>query len=243
MIDISFIVPAYNEEALLPSTLEHIRSAAALARQRSEVIVVDDASVDATAAVAARHGARIVSVNRRQIAAVRNAGARHALGKWLIFVDADTQVTSSVVTAAIATLKSGAAGGGCRVRFDGPLPFYARLLIAAVGPVYRGLGLAAGCFIFCSRQAFEAVGGFDETVFAAEEVILSRVLRKQGHFVVLREYVVTSGRKLRMHSGRQVLGTLLRLALGGRSALRNREGKDIWYGERLREKGSGKPAS
>ncbi len=238
MIDLAFIVPAHNEESLLGSTLEHIRRAVEVVSERSEIIVVDDASTDATAGVAASNGARVVTVQCRQIASVRNAGARNTQAKWLIFVDADTRVTVAAVIAAVAALRSGAAGGGCKVQFDGPLPLYARLLIAAVGPVYRGLGLAAGCFIFSSRAAFEAVGGFDEAVFVAEEAILSRALHKQGRFVILREHVVTSGRKVRTHSGRQLFGTLLRLALGGRSALQKREGLDIWYGERRSDSSS-----
>jgi len=99
-------------------------------------------------------------------------------------------------------------------------------------PVYRALGLAAGCFLFCTRQAFDAVGGFDERLFAAEEAVLSRALRRQGRFVLLRAAVVTSGRKLRAHSGREILGTLLRLAFTGPRAFRQRDGLELWYGQR-----------
>jgi hypothetical protein len=56
--------------------------------------------------------------------------------------------------------------------------------------------------------------------------------------VILREHVVTSGRKLRAHSAREVLGGLLRLALGGRRAMESREGLEIWYGERRKDPGS-----
>jgi glycosyltransferase involved in cell wall biosynthesis len=236
MIELSFIVPAHNEAILIGDTLQHISDAAESLKIRFEVIVVDDDSTDVTATVAAKHGAKIIAVRCRQISAVRNAGVRTAQGKWLMFVDADTRVTIPVVTAAVAALRAGAAGGGCNVRFDGPLPLYARLLIGTVGPIYRALGLAAGCFVFCSRQAFQAVGGFDETVYAAEEVILSRALRKRGRFVILREYVVTSGRKLRTYSAREILAGLLAVAIGGRVGLQRREGKEIWYGERRNDK-------
>ena len=66
---ISFIVPAYNEELELPSTIAAIRAAAESAHQEYEIIVVDDASTDATTKVAAEANAQIVSINRRQIAA------------------------------------------------------------------------------------------------------------------------------------------------------------------------------
>jgi glycosyltransferase involved in cell wall biosynthesis len=232
MPSLSFIIPAYNEAQLLGGTLSAIQHAARALRLTFEVIVVDDASLDRTPEVARAHGARVVAVNFRQIAATRNAGAREACGEWLVFVDADTIISEAVLRDAIAALTAGAVGGGCLVRFDGRVPHYGRILIALVLPLYRALGLAAGCFLFCTRQAFEAVGGFDEELFAAEEAVLSRALSRQGRFVLLRAAVMTSGRKLRAHSGREVLGTLLRLALTGPKAFRRRDGLELWYGRR-----------
>ncbi|MDQ6655620.1 MAG: glycosyltransferase, partial [Verrucomicrobiota bacterium] len=87
---LSFIVPAYNEARELPSALAALRAAAEGAGAPYEVIVVDDDSNDATAEIARRAGARVAHVHLRQIAAVRNAGARLAQGDTLFFVDADT---------------------------------------------------------------------------------------------------------------------------------------------------------
>src|SRR5688572_21460895 len=94
---ISFIIPAYNEELLLGRTLRALDDAARGLGEPFEIIVVDDASTDRTADVAREHGARVVSVNRRQIAATRNAGAREASGELLFFIDADTVVTAAAV--------------------------------------------------------------------------------------------------------------------------------------------------
>ncbi len=152
-------------------------------------------------------------------------------------MDADTLVSRELVDAALCALQAGVVGGGCDVRFEGRLPLYARILIGALVPVYRGLKLAAGCFVFCTREAFERVGGFDETLFAAEEVLLSRALRQQGRFVILAQHALTSGRKLRTHSGREVLGSLLRLAWGGRRSMGRRKGLEIWYGARREDRG------
>jgi glycosyltransferase involved in cell wall biosynthesis len=232
MPSVSFIIPAYNEAQLLGRTLTAIERAARALQLTFEMIVVDDASVDHTPELARAHGARVVPVNHRQIAATRNAGAREASGEWLVFVDADTIISEAVLRDAIAALRAGAVGGGCVVRFDGRVPRYGRALIALVLPIYLALGLAAGCFLFCTRQAFDAVGGFDEQLFAAEEAVLSRALGRLGRFVLLRASVVTSARKLRAHSAREVLGTLLRLAVTGPKALRQREGLGLWYGHR-----------
>ena len=235
---ITFVIPAHNEEHLLGRTLSAIFEAVQGMREAFEVVVADDASTDGTAAVAGAHGARSVKVERRQIAAARNAGAREATGDLLIFVDADTVVTPEAVRRAVAAMRAGAVGGGCAFRFDGLVPLYGRVMAAVVVPLYRLLGLASGCFLFCTRAAFDAVGGFDETLFGAEEAAMSRALRRQGRFVVLREHVVTSGRKLRAYSAREVLGLLARLALAGPHSLRRREGLDLWYGPRREDPGA-----
>jgi len=229
---VSFVIPAYNEEAFLGRTLAALNDAAGAAGEPFEVVVVDDASTDRTAVVAREFGARVVSVNRRQIAATRNAGVREALGEMLVFVDADTAVTAGAVRGAIGAMRAGAVGGGCRFRFDGRLPLYGRVMEAVASPLYRALGLASGCFLFCTREAFRSVGGFDEGLFGAEEAAMSRALRRRGRFVILRESVTTSGRKLRAHSAGEVLGLLARLALSGSRSLRRREGLELWYGER-----------
>jgi hypothetical protein len=150
----------------------------------------------------------------------------------LLFVDADTTVNPAAVRAAIRAMRKGAVGGGCAFRFDGPLPLYGRIMAVLAVPLYRALRLASGCFLFCTRPAFHAVGGFDEGLFGAEEAVMSRRLAQQGPFVVLREVVTTSGRKLRAYSAREVLGVLARLACGGPRAVRQRQGLEIWYGER-----------
>src|SRR5450759_1873023 len=99
---ISIIVPAYNEEALLAGTLRALRVSADAVGAPYEIIVVDDGSTDRTAEIARGHGARVVGVNVRQIGAARNAGAKVAVGDLLVFVDADTLVTSEVLQGAIA---------------------------------------------------------------------------------------------------------------------------------------------
>jgi glycosyltransferase involved in cell wall biosynthesis len=197
-----------------------------------ELIVADDASTDRTAAVAESHGARVVRVAHRQIAATRNSGARAAKGELFIFVDADTIANETVVLAAVHALRRGAVGGGAAVAFDPDVPRYAKLIMPPLGWVYRTLGLAAGCFLFCTRDAFVAVGGFDEAFFGAEEVVMSRALRNHGRFVVLRQAVTTSGRKLRTYSGVEVLKILARMALRGTNAVKQRQGMELWYAKR-----------
>src|SRR6266853_96586 len=197
---ISFIIPAHNEEHELPATLAAIRAAASGLQQEWEIIVVDDASTDATPEIASRAGAKVIPINRRQIAAARNAGARAARGEYLFFIDADTRINREHVSGGIAALEGGYAGGSARVAMDGFVPIWGRMLLRGFSSVYFGLNLGAGAFLFTTRRNFEAIGGFDEQYFAGEEVYFSLELKKVGGFKVLREPVVTSARKLRMYS-------------------------------------------
>jgi glycosyltransferase involved in cell wall biosynthesis len=229
---ISFVIPAYNEARLLDSTLRALHAAARKAGLDYEVIVADDASSDATAQVARENGARVVPSGRRQIAATRNAGARAARGDQLIFVDADTVVNPEVLSAAYNSMKNGAVGGGAGVHFAGRLPWYARAIQGPASLAFRLAGLAAGCFMFATRDAFEAAGGFDERLYGAEEIALSKALKRQGRFVVLSETVSTSGRKFRAHSGWELLVAMGRLGLLGQRGVRSRTNMAIWYDQR-----------
>lgn len=234
---ISFIVPAYNEELELSSTIAAIRAAASGAAQPYEIIVVDDASIDATAKIATKAGARVISIHRRQIAAARNAGARSAQGEYLLFVDADTRINQAHIAEPIAALEAGYAGGSARVAMNGVIPLWGRVFVRLFCTVYFGLNLGAGAFLFTTRRNFDAIGGFDEQYFVGEEVYFSLALRKLGRFKVVREPILTSGRKLRMYSARQVLTRSFSIIIGGPSSARSRDKLDVWYNGK-RETGS-----
>jgi len=173
-----------------------------------------------------------VPAHYRQIAGTRNAGARVASGDMLIFVDADTLITSSTLRASLEALRQGAVGGGATVRFDGQLPWHGRFLVFLLRVSMRLGRLAAGCYLFCTRAAFNAAGGFDEGLFATEELALSRALRRHGRVVILRETVESSGRKLRTFSGWEMARFLSALARIGPSVVRSRDRLELWYGSR-----------
>ena len=227
---ISFVVPAYNEEMELPSTIAAIRGAAdAGAKQSYEIIVVNDGSTDSTSEVARGAGTQLISINRRQIAAARNAGARASHGQILFFVDADTRISRVHVTDAIAALSDGYAGGSARMQPDGFVPVWGRIFVRAFSSIYFGLNLGAGAFLFTTRRNFDTIGGFDEQYFIGEEVYFSLALRRRGRFKVLAEPVLTSGRKLRLYSGREVFARSMSILLRGPRAARSRDGLNLWY--------------
>ncbi len=227
---ISFIIPAHNEAAGLGRTLEAIHDSARIAGQPYEVIVVDDASTDATAEVARQHQATVVSVNHRQIAATRNAGGRVARGDRLFFVDADTTINSRAVAEALRYMDKGAVGGGGPVLFEGKVPLPVQLF-AYLGIVFAKVaGFTGGAFMFCTREAFQATGGFDERLFWAEEGFFGLALKRRGRFVVLWKPVLTSPRRLRSLSAAHLPAFIMRIILSPRKMLTQRASvQKIWY--------------
>jgi glycosyltransferase involved in cell wall biosynthesis len=224
---LSFIVPAFNEELELPATIAAIRDAAQ--DRQHEIIVVDDASTDATAQIARDAVAQLVSINRRQIAAARNAGARAARGDVLFFVDADTRINHEHIAGALESLRDGYAGGSARVIVDGEIPLWGRVFVKVFCALYFTVNLGAGAFLFTSDGNFERIGGFNEELFVGEEVYFSLAVRKLGRFKILREPIVTSGRKLRMYSARKIFGNMLSVLCGGIRVARCRDKLDLWY--------------
>jgi glycosyltransferase involved in cell wall biosynthesis len=233
---ISFIVPAHNEEAWVGRCVSAIRGGLESIDEPHEIIVVDDASTDATASIARQQSAQVVRVEHRQIAATRNAGARQAHGDIFFFVDADTLVNAPAIQSALRSVRAGAVGGGCVPRFEGCLPWWFRLVEPLIKPAVRlAHFLPSGACLFCTRSAFQTAGGFDENYYAAEDALFVTALKRQGRFAILAETVITSGRKARAHSFWSITKLATRLVMRGSRGLRSRQGLDYWY-EPEREK-------
>ena len=226
---ISFVVPAYNEEKYLGPTLAAIHESAGGVGEPYEIVVADDASTDRTAEIAQAAGARVVRVEKRLIAAVRNAGARAAHGDAFFFVDADTRINAAVVKAALEALHKGAVGGGAGVAMDEHAPAWTHRVMTFLLPVFYLMKWAAGCFLFCRRDAFEATGGFDETYYAAEEIHFSQALKRHGRFVMLRERVITSSRKAEGRSVWSLLWLMVKLVARSPLGVKERKHADFWY--------------
>src|SRR5262245_1059695 len=109
-------------------------------------------------------------------------------------------------------MNRGAVGGGASARFEGPVPLYAHLLLWWLGWFMRLAGLSGGAFMLFARDAFHPVGGFDERRFGAEDAAMSWALKREGQFVMLWQYVLTSGRRMQGIRGLQMLAVLVRMA-------------------------------
>ncbi|MEN8140844.1 MAG: glycosyltransferase [Thermodesulfobacteriota bacterium] len=206
-IDYSIIVPAYNEEAMLATTLAQLRKAMATVPLTGEIIVTDNNSTDSTAEIARDGGATVVFEPLNQISRARNSGAKKARGRYLIFVDADTTVPPALLQRALSNLESGqCSGGGANIRPEAEIPLLARGVVAYWNFLSRTVGLAAGCFVYARHDDFVACGGFSEKVYATEEIwfsiALKRLARKHRRQfrIITKPQVITSGRKLVWYS-------------------------------------------
>jgi len=169
----------------------------------SATVVVDNNSSDQTAEFARRFGARVVFEPINQISRARNTGAHHARGRYLIFLDADTRVPAALLQKTLKLLQSGrCAGGGSTVKPDRRLKPLFHFGVEFWNRISRTLRVAAGCYVFCTRQGFTAVGGFSEKVYVGEELWFSRDYRRWARsrgmsFRILHQTpVITSARKL-----------------------------------------------
>lgn len=200
-----------------------------------EIIVCDNNSTDATSSVARQLGARVVFEEHNQISRARNRAAEAALGEWFIFIDADSILPSRLLAESLSAIATGGIiGGGAKVALDSKdVPAYIHMGLALWNTLSRVMRWAAGSYIFCSREAFSASGGFDENLYASEEITFSRALkrlaRRQGkRFLILRKSpVITSARKARHYSFAQTIWQVLVCAWPG--SLRRRDRCGFWY--------------
>ncbi|MCM8533198.1 MAG: glycosyltransferase [Lentisphaeraceae bacterium] len=230
---VGIVIPAFNEEELLPKTLFSLFSAlSSLSDYQFDVVVVDNNSTDKTADIALDLGAKVVFEPINQISKARNTGARSLpKAKYLFFLDADTTVNPQVIQEALLALESEKfCGGGALVKFPKESFFVSFWTL-----ITKTFKVAAGAFIFCTNEGFIGSGGYSEKIYAAEDVLFSRSLKawarknNKGKFTILTNNpIITSDRKFKWYSGGQILWQLLLLGLMP-WRLRKRKNAMFWY--------------
>jgi glycosyltransferase involved in cell wall biosynthesis len=188
-LSVSLIIPAYNEENFLPRLLDSVDRARSLyigGEGLIETVVVDNGSSDRTVKVARERGCRIANESRRIIAAVRNKGARLATGKVLTFVDADSIIHPETFNAIEECISSGrVVAGATGVKMERMSIGIAAAYVIMVPMVWL-TGMDTGV-VFCSKDDFNKIGGYNEKRLFAEDVNFLWDLKKLGK---------SSGRKL-----------------------------------------------
>ena len=236
---VSVVLPAFNEEKLLPAALVAVRDAAAAFTARGwewECVVCDNNSTDGTAAVARAAGATVVFEPVNQIGRARDAGARAATGEWLVFIDADSTPSAELFADIAERIASGLVlGGGSTVELEPGTPRYARFVCGLWNLCSRLAGWAAGSCVWVEAEAFRAAGGFGTEYYAGEEVFLSRRLktlaRRSGlRFVILAQHPLhTSSRKLKLYTLTEAGRFFFRMLFTAGRAAKRPDACHLWY--------------
>jgi glycosyltransferase involved in cell wall biosynthesis len=235
---LSIIIPAFNEARLIERCLQSVASSLAATQQpgfASDVIVVDNNSTDNTAELATRAGAKVVFEPVNQIGRARNAGAAQATGDWLLFLDADSLLSPGLLADILRLIDSDQyVGCGSSLRMDG-LPWWARMTLWFWTQVSVLCRWAAGALVVCRRDAFQDVGGFDQELYALDEIRLSKQLKQWGrrrglHFSILtRHPLETSSRKVSLYSGREIAAQIVRIFFLPKRTLQDKKHLSVWY--------------
>lgn len=180
--DISLVIPAYNETVLLPRLLDSIEIAQQVFAESGgsvEVIVADNRSTDDTPMLAAERGCRVVSVEQRCIAAVRNAGASIATGRLLAFADADGTIHPQTFKQVSQILADDSIiGGATGVKLE-RWSLGIAVAFAIVYPILVLTKMDTGV-VFCRRADFNLISGYDVRLKFAEDVAFLLALRRLG---------------------------------------------------------------
>lgn len=175
----SIIVPAHNEEVLLPRGLDALERAIARSGSSAEIVVVANRCTDATRSIAEDAGAVVVVDDHRNISATRNAGVAASIGEVVVTIDADTVMHPDALGEVDRLVDSGTfVGGGCSFVAE-----RTSLGLAVTGFVMRSvmtLSRSGAVMFWCRRADFDAIGGFDEALRIAEDLDFARRLRLHG---------------------------------------------------------------
>jgi len=206
---VSVIIPAYNEEAFLPKCLNSLK------KQKTsipfEVIVVDNNSTDNTASIPKRFGYQVIRELKKGASSARNAGARHAKGTILVFIDADCiafydyiqNISDQFLHKNILDVLCGPCviyDAGLFIRYCTDQLHYYSHYFSLIRFITRYQLFSSGNFAI-KRNVYQKIGGFDESisnVIEAEDVELACRLNSYGYTILFLSSIkiLTSFRRI-----------------------------------------------
>jgi len=200
-IDVSVIIPTWNEEKYLPRCLQ------SLVRQSHklpfEIIVVDGGSTDQTMTIAEEYADEVLVENGRPVGAARNRGAEIAKGDILAFIDADTVASDLWAQEIVQFFRSNRSAVGV----TGPtLPYDGETLDSVtyrfwtiyLQKILLSMGMPHVIGFNCAyrRKPFLQAGGFDENAVMSEDILLAQKMRRFGSIMFdKRMFALTSARR------------------------------------------------
>lgn len=191
---LSIILPVLNEQEALPSCLQALKEGAFYLPPH-EVLVVDGGSVDSTCAIAEKYGATVVEAQQKGRAFQMNEGAVLAKGDWLLFLHADSTMSSQACQRLTQVIQENRLIGGCfSQKIDHKNPLYSYFawtgnVRAKIKKVYYG-----DQSIFVRKDAFEKAGKYP-LIPIMEEVVFTEKLREVGPVAIQKEKVISSPRR------------------------------------------------
>lgn len=196
---LSIVVPAFNEEAYLGKTLTGLNLAMELlqreSRNQAEIIVVDNNSDDSTTDIARALGATVVTESQRNIAKVRNTGAKLSTGDVIVFVDADTLVPAKLLSRIVGAMTDNMCFGGAVDPDYRPRKRTIKVYLQIWRLIGKLTGMAQGATQFFRKDVFVSLQGYDETLFMGEDVDLywrlkSFAKEQNGNVVFIKDITV-----------------------------------------------------
>jgi len=182
--DLSIIIPAYNEGALISHGMASIQQH--LGSLDYEVIVVDNGSSDDTGRVASTFpNVRVLRIEKSTISRARNCGEKLANGRMYAFLDADVMVTARWAQAMKAKLAQTADGRDYFGGFPFDIPDNASLLERAWFPASSvgNLSYVGSANLIVSASVFRKIAGFNEALRTAEDVDFGHRARQAGQTI------------------------------------------------------------
>lgn len=182
-MDLSVIIPAHNEEKYIAKTLSKMPAEA-------EVIVVCNGCTDKTFEAAQKfEKVKVFNIPDKSVSKARNYGARMSKGKMLVFLDADIVPEGDIIQEISGCFSN---IGTCLVKPDVDKVIPKALM--KIKSAAHSFGTCTG-LIFCTRDIFDRVGGFDENLEIGEDGKFLRQAKKLGEYKVVKGYVINSMRR------------------------------------------------
>jgi glycosyltransferase involved in cell wall biosynthesis len=176
---VSLIVPVYNREKEIRVLLSSVLNQS---YKNIEIIVVDDGSVDNTPNVALEFTQKVYMRKHKERSVQRNYGAERTKGKYLFFPDSDMELTKNVVSDCVNAIEKDNTLGGIVI----PEKSIAKTFWEEVKAFERSFYNESGDSVtdaarFFTRDAFEKVGGYDETITGPEDWDLPESIKEAGY--------------------------------------------------------------
>jgi len=187
-LKVSVVIPAYNEEDLLPFTLNSLKNQDF--KDHVEIVVCDNNSTDKTSQIAKKFGAKVVFEKQKGTSYAYDTGMRAASGDLILVTNADTLLPSNWISQIVNAYKSNPdiVAVGTKVEFYNAPAWVNAMLktLDLVNPVKAMWGVSMSC----RRDAFYQVGGFQQGVNTNEDAIFTLKIKKYGRFKRLNNVVV-----------------------------------------------------